>query len=165
MLTTTAKKRTLKLGVIVLGMVSTYGWAAPPLPPHPPYLDSNITDIREGELWKMEVFIDSQLPHPFLGQLETICFVYDGLYSPPDPSQDKYKWCDVASPSFGWAGVATKEGDQVFMHNDQGKFYNGAQWELTSKDEGAGHWRLWENNFFFDLNVIFTRIGKPCRCQ
>ncbi|MCP4700734.1 MAG: hypothetical protein GY862_28350 [Gammaproteobacteria bacterium] len=137
--------------------------AGPPL--HLPHLADE--SGKKGTLWDVDVFHDPYVTQHYLVSAQ-VCFQYAGQYTNPEPpvppvsTQDKYNWC-----LFGMKGVATKEGDQIFMHNDRGgRAANDAvQWELSSPDEGAGHWRYWANDLIFDLNVTFTRTLESCSCR
>ena len=140
-------------------------------PMHSPVLTADNAG-KKGSLWAVEVFHDPHTTQSYLVPLQ-VCFQYieDKINpfntAPPMVStQDKYNWCS----SYGWDGFATKEGDQIFMNSSaKSSFLSGVQWELSSKDEGAGHWRVWKNdpinNTIFDLNAVFTRTTETCSCK
>ena len=132
-------------------------------PIHQPNLvDDQMLANEQGQSWGFELHNDAKLIHPHVYSGE-LCLQYQSSFQNPLPSQDEYKWC-----LFNWSGVATKEGDQVFMHSNDpnNQLFSGIQWSLSSKDEGAGHWRYWQqpSGLMLDMNAIFTRTQKTCSC-
>jgi len=150
---------------LILVLVFPLAIAAPPM--YSPVLTAD-TAGKKGMVWEAKVYHDPHTTQHFLVPLK-ICFQYTGdqvnpFDTPPIVStQDKYTWCNK---QFGWKGVASKEGDQIFMNsNIKSSYISSVQWEISSKNEGAGHWRAWNNNQLFDLNVVFTRTSETCSCE
>ncbi len=122
---------------------------APPTPTHP---------NGAPEMWKMEAFADDDPNHPGGFVLE-ICF----YYKPPVGTHDAYLW-QAVMPGMTLGGEARQEGDQIFMVGGGGNppvpptVFTSMQWEIVSKDLGAGHGQYWTfNQLFLFSNAIFTK--------
>ncbi len=148
-------------------------------PPHNPNLTAPYVGTpalnKPGNVWRIHAFRDAHEDHApvFLGSdvyFMDICAFYIGThYDPAGPTHDKYGWYTISSyPAVWWIytanyGIATKEGDQVFMHGSNSYYWNQyMQWELVSFDSGAGHWRAWHKTHIRVFNITIERIGEKC---
>jgi len=153
------QRNTIVISMATLaGLFSTAGNAGAP---HLPDV------VQYGNRWQITFFDDSSALH---NQWATqgICFYASGVVG----TQQRYVWVSDTYPD--WNGVATQEGDQLFMHGDfQWPFGNrdgghdGMEWQLTNLKEGAGHWKEWIENGAYGINVGFgnARLIRSGYCQ
>ncbi|WP_317931117.1 hypothetical protein [Halioxenophilus sp. WMMB6] len=126
-------------------------------PPHTPDLTSS------GNRWLVTAYLDSSPSHSQLAT-QGLCFYNLGIVG----TQQMYYWVSDTFPD--WNGIATQEGDQIFMHGDYAEDigHDGMQWQVVSASReniGAGHWHEWrEDGKFGDTigfaNALFKRVGK-----
>lgn len=126
-------------------------------PPHFPDL------VREGNRWTITAYDDTS---PTQTQLATqgLCFYPAGVQG----THQLYYWVSDTFPD--WNGLATQEGDQIFMYGDYAEDvgHDGMQWEIMTNsktNEGAGHWHEWRENGKFGntigwANARLERVGK-----
>lgn len=127
-------------------------------PPHLPDM------VSGGNRWQLSGFDDSSNAHT-PGAVQTLCFFNAGTVG----TQQRYRW---VSTTFGaWDGLATQEGDQVFMHGDftfigqPNVGHDSLDFELTAPGEASGHWKEWLENDGSGLTIIWNnaklvRTGK-----
>jgi hypothetical protein len=165
----------LLLGAGILAF-SPITYANPPHNPNltAPYVGTPDLD-KPGDVWRIRAFRDAHEDHASvpLGleneDFMDICAFYIGThYNPAGPTHDKYGWYTMSSPAVWWIytanyGIATKEGDQVFMHGNNSYWNQYMQWELVSFDSGAGHWRAWHKTHIRVFNITIERIGEKCK--
>jgi hypothetical protein len=118
------------------------------------------TLVNGGNLWSVTAFEDPAANH---NQLATqgICFQFIGFVG----THLRYRWYSTTFPD--WNGIASQEGDQVFMHGDYDKDngHDGFQWEINTARNGAGHWFEWREDGGFGItigfaNAVFQRTGQ-----
>ncbi|GAA0349210.1 hypothetical protein GCM10009092_11990 [Bowmanella denitrificans] len=119
--------------------------------------------VAEGNRWTITFYDDGSGTH---NQWATqgLCFYYAGTYG----SQQRYQWVSDTFPD--WNGLATQEGDQIFMHGDyaQDVGHDGMEWEIVTRSRnnmGAGHWKEWREDSRFGRtigwgNARFERVGR-----
>jgi len=155
--------KSLAFSRIVLLIVLFFSLPALALPPHKPDL------VTTGNLWLVRAYNDASPNHDYLIE-QKICFFPTGVVG----THQRYEWVSLTFPD--WNGIATQEGDQVFMHGDFTLFFpthpiaghDSMQWELVTDDKktiGAGHWQLWVDLGKFGTNlgftnIIYARLGK-----
>jgi hypothetical protein len=133
-------------------------------PPHRPDL------VKEGNRWTVTGYFDNSPVHT-QAATQGICFYPAGVSG----THQLYRWVSDTFPD--WNGIATQEGDQVFMHGDYQRPYgvtdgghDSMEWEIVTmsrENEGAGHWREWAEDGGFGMtigfgNAKFVRVGR-CR--
>ncbi|MGD8908998.1 MAG: hypothetical protein PVF13_00945 [Chromatiales bacterium] len=132
-------------------------------PPYKPDL------VNGGNRWTITAYFDNSTVHA-QAATQGICFYPDGVSG----THQRYRWVSDTYPD--WNGIATQEGDQVFMHGDfqwpYGEKKDGGhdsmEWEIVTvsrKNEGAGHWREWVEDGGFGNTIGFAnaklvRVGK-----
>lgn len=134
-------------------------------PPHLPDL------VKEGNRWTITFYDDSSTTH---NQWATqgICFYYAGTVG----THQRYVWVSDTYPD--WNGVATQEGDQIFMHGDfqwpygqqKDGGHDGMEWEIATvskRNEGFGHWKEWVEDGRYGANIGFgnTKLVRVGQCQ
>jgi hypothetical protein len=171
----------LVAGSLVLGAgILAFSPMAYANPPHNPNLTApsvGTPSLEPGYMWRIRAFRDAHEDHApvILGNDDAyfmdICAFYIGTHYDPigpiGPTHDKYGWYTIYSPPAVWwiytanYGIATKEGDQVFMHGNS--YWNQyMQWELVSSGAGAGHWRAWHDTHIRVFNITIERIRGVC---
>jgi hypothetical protein len=150
-----------------LALAATVSYAQPP---HEPEITS--TNQKLGEVWKLKSFTDNHVSHPDNSGIIRFCFIRTGSSG---ATHSKYNWHVITPPWIQWNGVATKEGDQIFMNgvrrfswNPTWSYPEYMQWDLASYSLGTGHWRFWFNNnpkFFRHYNIIMERTKEKCKPQ
>ena len=114
---------------------------------------------RGGNLWSITAFDDASPVH---GQMATqnICFEFIGVVG----THNRYRWRSTTFPD--WNGIASQEGDQVFMHGDyaQNVGHDAMMWSIDTARTGSGHWTEWRENLRFGSTIVFAnatfqRIG------
>jgi hypothetical protein len=121
--------------------------------------------VSAGNRWTITSYNDASPTHDHQTTQE-ICFKFIGIVG----THQQYEWWSTTFPD--WNGIATQEGDQIFMHGDwaEDRGHNTMQWELVTvspKDIGAGHWiEWWEDGKLGQTvgfrNTLLTRVGR-CR--
>ena len=146
-----ALRKTLGLAALVSAM------AAQAEPPHLPDL------VRDGNRWTITAFDDTSPVHTQLAT-QGLCFYFAGTVG----THQLYYWVSDTFPD--WNGMASQEGDQVFMHgdydNDVG--HDGIEWQVVGaspRNLGAGHWKEWREDGQFGSTIGFgnaslQRVGK-----
>lgn len=112
-----------------------------------------------GNEWIVTAYNDTSTDHTQIAT-QTICFFPAGYVG----THQQYYW--VSTSYNDWNGIASQEGDQVFMHGDFGEVsgfggHDALQWELVSggdKATGAGHWQEWVQDGLLGINVAFTNM-------
>jgi hypothetical protein len=123
----------------------------------PPYSPDLVTP---SDRWKLTLYWDRSATHdkiPFVQPY--LCFKDLGA----DDEQEAYKW--EALPANLGSGTSTQEGDQIITNGKLFGFNFDMQWEIYTRDEGAGHIRAWHPNNpsnGFTLNITMKRDAKPC---
>jgi len=168
--------KTLIAGSLALGATTSYAYPthAPDIDStqvYPPYTNVSKKLDQYGEIWTLKNFIDESPAHPNTNENIRICFTR----IPDSGTHSKYKWHTIGGPWWmRWTGMASKEGDQVFMNGVRRYAWQCSsnsdymQWDLASKDLGTGHWRFWINNrpqSFHHRNIIMTRTNQKCKPQ
>jgi hypothetical protein len=92
-----------------------------------------------------------------------ICFSVIGVVG----THIRYRWFSTTFPD--WNGIASQEGDQIFMHGDYARDigHDGIQWSIDTFKTGSGHWTEWREdgglgNTIVFANAVFQRVGQ---CQ
>jgi hypothetical protein len=158
--------KTLIAGSLVLGTTVSYA-----VPTHTPDITPSGVFEQFGEIWRLQYFRDNHPVHPGGGNIR-FCFIRTA----DSGTHSRYRWYVIGIPLwFQWNGMATKEGDQVFMNgvrryrwNTRWSYPDYMQWDLASYSLGTGHWRLWFNNnpqWFGHYNIIMTRTRQRCQPQ
>jgi hypothetical protein len=118
--------------------------------------------VNGGNLWSVTAFDDSSPVHLQLAT-QGICFDFIGVVG----THVRYRWYSTTFPD--WNGIASQEGDQVFMHGDYDKDngHDGFNWAIDTSKGGSGHWHEWREDGGFGItigfgNAVFQRAG---RCQ
>ncbi|MCE2029160.1 hypothetical protein [Sessilibacter corallicola] len=117
----------------------------------------------EGNRWEVTAYLDSSAGHVQLAT-QGICFYDIGVSG----THYLYYWVSDTFPN--WNGIATQEGDQIFMHGDYAEDvgHDGFEWEIVTssdKNAGAGHWKEWREDGKFGntigfANAHFQRVGR-----
>jgi hypothetical protein len=135
------------------------------VPPHLPDLFS------DGNRWTITFYNDSS-PNHDQWATQGICFYPIGVVG----THQRYRWVSDTYPD--WNGIATQEGDQIFMHGDfqwpygqvKDGGHDGMEWEIVTvspKNMGAGHWKEWVEDGRFGRTIGFgnTRFQRVGRCR
>lgn len=106
---------------------------------------------RGGNLWSITAFDDASPVHAQMAT-QSICFEFIGVVG----TQNRYRWRSTTFPN--WNGIASQEGDQVFMHGDyaQNVGHDGIMWTVDTNKTGSGHWTEWRENATFGNTVVFA---------
>jgi hypothetical protein len=118
-----------------------------------------------GNRWTITAYNDASPSHDQWAT-QGICFRFLGTIG----THNRYLWWSDTFPD--WNGIASQEGDQVFMHGDYANDvgHDGITWEIvtsSAKNIGAGHWHEWRENGAFGTtigfaNALLNRVGT-CR--
>jgi len=116
----------------------------------------------EASVRSQTAFDDSSPVHTQLAT-QGICFDFIGVVG----THVRYRWYSTTFPD--WNGIASQEGDQIFMHGDYDKDngHDGFNWAIDTSKAGSGHWHEWREDGGFGItiglgNAVFQRTG---RCQ
>ena len=128
----------------------------------PPHLPDMVTG---GNKWQLTGFDDSSTTHP-QGAVQTLCFFNNGVVG----THQRYRWASITFG--GWDGLATQEGDQVFLHGDftfilmPNAGHDSIDFELTTRNEGMGHWKEWIENDANGLTLVWNnaRLTRTGTC-
>lgn len=142
--------RLLKLatyGAVIISMVYHHQ----PSLAQPPY-QANLVD--GGNRWVLDAYDDADPDHVALAS-PSICFTRNGVVG----THQRYTW--YSDSFFGWRGVATQEGDQIFM---TGEYAGGlgqdavqVQIIIDSPRNGAvGHWQEWRQGQTYGETVGYA---------
>ena len=106
---------------------------------------------RGGNLWSITAYDDASPVHTTLAT-QGICFQFIGVVG----TQNRYRWRSTTFPD--WNGIASQEGDQVFMHGDyaQNVGHDGIMWAIDTNKSGSGHWTEWRENASFGNTIVFA---------
>lgn len=106
---------------------------------------------RGGNLWNITAYDDASPVHTQLAT-QGICFDFIGVVG----TQNRYRWRSTTFPD--WNGIASQEGDQVFMHGDyaQNVGHDGIHWNIDTLKTGSGHWTEWREDPGFGNTVVFA---------
>lgn len=114
---------------------------------------------RGGNLWTITAFDDASPVHTQMAT-QGICFEFIGVVG----TQNRYRWRSTTFPD--WNGIASQEGDEVFMHGDyaQNVGHDGIMWSIDTNKTGSGHWTEWREtatngNTIVFANATFQRTG------
>ena len=114
-----------------------------------------------GNLWSITAYDDASPAHTQLAT-QSICFQFVGVVG----TQNRYRWRSTTFPN--WNGIASQEGDQVFMHGDydQNVGHDGIKWTIDTSKTGSGHWTEWRENNAFGTTVVFanTTLQRTGTC-
>lgn len=134
-------------------------------PPYSPGL------VSEGNRWTITFYDDSKAAH---NQWATqgLCFYNIG----DTGTHQRYVWVSDTYPD--WNGIATQEGDQIFMHGDFQWLYgqqkdgghDGMEWQIVTAsktNEGFGHWHEWVQDEKYGMNIGFgnTKLVRVGKCE
>jgi hypothetical protein len=157
----TAKRESMKMNYRMAPAIAAGAFVAlltaPTMSAQPAVPSPELT--RGGNLWSVTAFED---PSPAHAQMATqnICFEFIGVVG----THNRYRWRSTTFPD--WNGIASQEGDQVFMHGDyaQDVGHDGMMWTIDTSRSGSGHWTEWRENGGFGntigfANATFQRIG------
>lgn len=115
---------------------------------------------RGGNLWSITAYDDASPVHTQLAT-QGVCFDFIGVVG----TQNRYRWRSTTFPD--WNGIASQEGDQVFMHGDYAKDvgHDGIMWSIDTLKSGSGHWTEWRENGGFGNTIVFAnttlqRVGS-----
>jgi hypothetical protein len=133
------------------------------LPPLGPTDNPNL--VAGGNRWTITFYNDAS-PNHDQWATQGICFRFIGTVG----THNRYQWWSDTFPD--WNGIASQEGDQVFMHGDYANDvgHDGITWEIvtaSARNVGAGHWHEWRENGAFGNTIGFgnaqlARVGS-CR--
>ena len=144
---------TLSLIVVGLLVLSVTASAQPVVRPQP-----NL--VQGGNRWLITFFRDSSPIHQ-PPATQGLCFIVIGQVG----THLRYRWYSDTFPD--WNGIATQEGDQIFMHGDYAHDvgHDGMEWEIVTARAGSGHWKEWRENGGFGItigfgNARFRRVGS-----
>jgi hypothetical protein len=106
---------------------------------------------RGGNLWSITAYDDSSPAHTQMAT-QGLCFEFIGVVG----TQNRYRWRSTTFPD--WNGIASQEGDQVFMHGDyaQNVGHDGIMWTIDTSKSGSGHWTEWRENGAFGNTIVFA---------
>jgi hypothetical protein len=106
---------------------------------------------RGGNLWSITAYDDASPVHTTMAT-QGICFEFIGVVG----TQNRYRWRSTTFPD--WNGIASQEGDQVFMHGDyaQNVGHDGIMWAIDTNRSGSGHWTEWRENAAFGNTIVFA---------
>lgn len=106
---------------------------------------------RGGNLWSITAYDDASPAHTQLAT-QGICFEFIGVVG----TQNRYRWRSTTFPD--WNGIASQEGDQVFMHGDyaQNVGHDGIMWNIDTSKSGSGHWTEWRETATFGNTIVFA---------
>lgn len=150
-----------KLG-LVLGLSAAFS-SANAAPYKPNLVDS-------GNRWTITFYNDASPVHSQWAT-QGLCFYKAGVVG----THQRYYWVSDTYPD--WNGMATQEGDQIFMHGDfqypRGRRdggHDGMEWEITTTSRanvGFGHWKEWVENGKLGRTIGFgnTRLQRVGKCQ
>lgn len=149
----------MTLKSLAVGLIAALPLVAVAVPPHSPDL------VQGGNRWTITAYDDSA-PGQTQWATQGLCFYPIGVFG----THQRYYWVSDTFPD--WNGIATQEGDQVFMHGDYATDvgHDGMQWEIVTmsrSNEGAGHWHEWREDGRYGRTIGFAnaklvRVGK-CR--
>jgi len=107
--------------------------------------------VTGGNLWTITAFDDSSPVHTQWAT-QGICFEFVGVIG----THTRYRWRSTTFPD--WNGMATQEGDQVFMHGDYARDigHDGMAWEIATNKSGSGHWFEWRENGGYGITIGFA---------
>ena len=116
-----------------------------------------------GNRWTITAYNDASISHDQWAT-QGICFRYLGTVG----THNRYEWWSDTFPD--WNGIATQEGDEIFMHGDYAGDvgHDGMQWSIvtsSTKNIGAGHWFEWREDGNYGrtigfANALLTRVGR-----
>ena len=122
----------------------------------PPY-SPNLVDL--GNKWILDAYDDTSPDHVALAS-PGICFEFAGVVG----THQQYTWYSDTFP--GWRGIASQEGDQVFMHgvyaNGEGQDAIQVRIIIDAPRHGSvGHWQesRYSNSFFGGTGTYGKTIG------
>ena len=117
---------------------------------------------KGGSLWSITAYDDASPSHTQMAT-QNICFEFIGAVG----THYRYRWRSTTFPD--WNGIASQEGDQVFMHGDYARDagHDGIKWTIDTARSGSGHWTEWREdggngNTIVFANATLQRIGT---CQ
>ncbi|OLE74922.1 MAG: hypothetical protein AUG12_00405 [Acidobacteria bacterium 13_1_20CM_2_57_8] len=107
--------------------------------------------VRGGNLWTITAFNDASPVHTQMAT-QGICFEFIGVVG----THFRYRWYSTTFPD--WNGIASQEGDQVFMHGDYAKDvgHDGIHWAIDTSKAGSGHWTEWREDGGFGNTIVFA---------
>jgi hypothetical protein len=116
---------------------------------------------RGGNLWSITAYDDASPVHTQMAT-QGICFEFIGVVG----TQNRYRWRSTTYPD--WNGIASQEGDQIFMHGDYAKDvgHDGIMWSIDTLKSGSGHWIEWRENGGFGNTIVFanTTLQRTGSC-
>ena len=117
-----------------------------------------------GNRWTI-TFYDDASPNHDEWATQGICFRFIGTVG----THNRYEWWSDTFPD--WNGIASQEGDQIFMHGDYAGDvgHDGIEWSIvtsSAKNIGAGHWFEWREDSKFGRTIGFgnTLLNRVGRC-
>src|SRR4051794_28185946 len=107
--------------------------------------------VNGGNLWTITAFDDASPVHTQMAT-QGICFEFIGVVG----THNRYRWRSTTFPD--WNGIASQEGDQVFMHGDyaQNVGHDGIMWAIDTNKSGSGHWTEWRETPAFGNTIVFA---------
>lgn len=121
--------------------------------------------VSDGNRWTITAYVDASPGHIELAT-QGICFYFAGTIG----THQLYYWVSDTFPD--WNGMATQEGDQVFMHGDYAEDvgHDGMEWQIVTsspKSMGTGHWKEWREDGRFGNTIGFgnAKLQRVGRCE
>ena len=121
--------------------------------------------VAGGNRWTITFYNDASPTHDQWAT-QGICFRFIGTVG----THNRYQWWSDTFPD--WNGIASQEGDQVFMHGDYANDvgHDGITWEIVTasyKNIGAGHWHEWRENGAYGNTIGFgnTQLARVGSCR
>lgn len=107
--------------------------------------------VKGGNLWSITAFNDASPVHTQMAT-QGICFEFIGVVG----THVRYRWFSTTFPD--WNGIASQEGDQVFMHGDYAHDvgHDGIHWAIDTARTGSGHWTEWREDGGFGNTIVFA---------
>jgi hypothetical protein len=147
-------------GAAAMAPASAYAQFVIPLAPtdHPDL-------VTGGNRWTITAYNDAS-PNHDQWATQGICFRFIGTVG----THNRYQWWSDTFPD--WNGIATQEGDEIFMHGDYANDvgHDGMKWSVVTssyRNIGAGHWFEWREDGGYGrtigfANALLNRVGY-CR--
>jgi hypothetical protein len=104
-----------------------------------------------GNMWTITAFDDTSPVHTQLAT-QRLCFEFVAVVG----THVRYRWFSLTFPD--WNGMASQEGDEVFMHGDYARDvgHDGMKWSIATNKSGSGHWFEWRENGAFGRTIGFA---------
>jgi hypothetical protein len=136
--------------LIMLSGVSSQSYASPPYSPDL---------VTPSNRWELTLYFDQLPSHLRIPLKQSLCFKDIGA----DAEHELYTWS--ALPASLGKGNASQEGDQIISSGHLYGLDVDMQWEIYTRDEGAGHLRAWfpsDTSTAYTINITMIRDAKPC---